>query len=90
MSPVTEITLPVPRLDKSSASAVRLGLSPNAAGASSLMSCRAMEAPPLSSVSAIMRPRPRPDPVTSATAPWKLNDCGRSDGLNWTLRSRAF
>ena len=90
MSPMTEITLPVPRFDSSSASAVRLGLSPNAAGASSLMSCSATAAPPFSKVSAIMRPRPRPEPVTSATAPWKLNACGRRFLLNSCTPCRAF
>src|SRR5690606_24474789 len=49
--------------------AERLSASPYWAGAASSMSCRATALPSSASRSAMRRPSPRPDPVTSATAP---------------------
>jgi hypothetical protein len=36
-----------------------------------------------------MRPRPRPDPVTSATAPLKLGVCAVAELLNWDTPVKA-
>jgi hypothetical protein len=36
-----------------------------------------------------MRPSPRPDPVTSATAPWKSGVCAVAELLNWDTPSKA-
>src|SRR3954471_6396782 len=87
MSPRTTQVRP-PMLATSACDAARSANSPNSAGACSSRSCTATLAPSSASRFATACPKPRPDPVTSATCPF--NEYSSVVTLSPAVKERLF